>query len=219
LEELYNNGPHPGNAAFEIGDPDLNRESSDGIDLSIRHSSDRLRAELNFFYYHINDFIFLAPTGEVEDGLPVANYSQGGSRFMGTEARLDVNLWRNFWFLSSLDYVNAELNDTQTPLPRIPPLRGRIGFEAIYRGFRINPEVIMAQDQDRLFPLETRTAGYATVNLTASYTFTQKHLAQIISVNAFNLNDKLYFNHLSFIKRFTPEIGRGVRLVYTIRFF
>jgi iron complex outermembrane recepter protein len=219
LEELYNNGPHPGNAAFEIGDPDLNRESSDGIDLSIRHSSDRLRAELNFFYYHINDFIFLAPTGEVEDGLPVANYAQGGSRFMGTEARLDVNLWRNFWFLSSLDYVNAELNDTQTPLPRIPPLRGRIGFEAIYRGFRINPEVIMAQDQDRLFPLETRTAGYATVNLTASYTFTQKHLAQIISVNAFNLNDKLYFNHLSFIKRFTPEIGRGVRLVYTIRFF
>ena len=26
LEELYNNGPHPGNAIFEIGDPDLRRE-------------------------------------------------------------------------------------------------------------------------------------------------------------------------------------------------
>ena len=219
LEELYNNGPHPGNAVFEIGNPDLNRESSDGIDLSLRHSSDRLRTEFNFFYYHINDFIFLAPTGDVDDGLPVANYTQGGSRFIGTEARLDVGLWRNVWLLSSLDYVNAELNDPQTPLPRIPPLRGRVGFEAFYKGFRINPEVVMAQDQDRLFPLETRTAGYATVNLTASYMFAQKHLAQIISVNAFNLNDKLYFNHLSFIKGFTPEIGRGVRLVYTIRFF
>jgi iron complex outermembrane receptor protein len=219
LEELYNNGPHPGNAAFEIGDPDLNRESSDGIDLSLRHSSGRVRAEANFFYYHINDFIFLAPTGDVEDGLPVANYAQGSSRFVGTEARLDVGLTRNFWVLSSLDYVNAELKDTATPLPRIPPLRGRVGFEAFYKGFRFNPEVIMARDQDRLFPLETRTAGYATVNLTASYTIAQQHAAQTISVNAFNLNDKLYFNHLSFIKGFTPEIGRGVRLVYTIRFF
>jgi iron complex outermembrane recepter protein len=88
-----------------------------------------------------------------------------------------------------------------------------------YKGFRFNPEVVMARDQNRIFPLETRTAGYATVNLTASYTIAQQHVAQTISVNAFNLNDKLYFNHLSFIKNFAPEIGRGVRLVYTIRFF
>jgi iron complex outermembrane receptor protein len=219
LEELYNNGPHPGNATFEIGNSGLGRERSEGIDLSVRHSSGRLRAEGNFFYYHINDFIFLAPTGDVEDGLPVANYAQGDSRFVGAEARLDVGLTRNVWLLSSLDYVNAELKDTNTPLPRIPPLRGRVGFEAFYKGFRFNPEVVMARDQNRIFPLETRTAGYATFNLTASYTIAQQHVAQTISVNAFNLNDKLYFNHLSFIKNFAPEIGRGVRLVYTIRFF
>jgi iron complex outermembrane receptor protein len=219
LEELYNNGPHPGNASFEIGDPNLERESSDGIDFGLRHSSERVRAEANFFYYHINNFIFLAPTGDVDDGLPVANYAQGNSRFAGAEARLDVGLTRGVWLLSSMDYVNAELKDTRTPLPRIPPLRGRVGFEAFYRGFRFNPEVIMARDQDRIFPLETRTAGYATVNLTASYTIAQQHAAQTISFNAFNLNDKLYFNHLSFIKGFAPEMGRGVRLVYTIRFF
>ena len=31
LEELYNNGPHGGNATFEIGDPKLKRESNDGL--------------------------------------------------------------------------------------------------------------------------------------------------------------------------------------------
>jgi iron complex outermembrane receptor protein len=219
LEELYNNGPHPGNAVFEVGNPNLGRERSDGFDLSLRHASGRLRAEGNFFYYRINNFIFLQPTGDVDDGLPVANYTQGDSNFIGAEARLDVGLTRNIWLLSSLDYVKAELTETSTPLPRIPPLRGRIGFEAFYKGLRFNPEVIMARDQDRIFPLETRTAGYATVNLTASYTFAQQHMAQTISVNAFNLNNRLYFNHLSFIKNFAPEIGRGVRLVYTIRFF
>jgi iron complex outermembrane recepter protein len=219
LEELYNNGPHPGNAVFEIGNPNLGRERSDGFDLSLRHSSGRLRAEGNFFYYRIDNFIFLQPTGDVDDGLPVANYTQGDSNFIGAEARMDVGLTRNIWLLSSLDYVKAELTDTSTPLPRIPPLRGRVGFEAFYKGLRFNPEVIMARDQDRIFPLETRTAGYTTVNLTASYTIAQQHLAQTISVNAFNLNNRLYFNHLSFIKNFAPEIGRGVRLVYTIRFF
>jgi iron complex outermembrane recepter protein len=219
LEELYNNGPHPGNGAFEVGNPELNRESSDGIDLSLRHSSKRVRAEGNFFYYRIDDFIFLAPTGDVDDGLPVANYSQGNSRFVGAEARLDVALTSNIWLLSAIDYVNAELTATNTPLPRIPPLRGRIGIEALYNGFRFNPEVIMASDQNRLFPLETRTAGYTTVNLTGSYTLAKQHSAQTISVSAFNLTNKLYYNHLSFIKGFVPEIGRGVRLIYTIRFF
>jgi iron complex outermembrane receptor protein len=219
LEELYNNGPHPGNLAFEIGNPDLERESSDGLDLSLRHSSERLRAELNFFYYHINDFVFLAPTGEIEDGLIEAMVTQANSRFVGTEAKLDIGLHRNLWLNTSLDYVNAELTASDTPLPRIPPLRARLGFEAFYKGFRFKPEVIMARDQSRLFPTETRTAGYATFGFTASYTIARQHYAQIISLNAFNLGDRLYRNHLSFIKEFAPEIGRGVRLAYTIRFF
>jgi iron complex outermembrane recepter protein len=219
LEELYNNGPHPGNLTFEIGDPNLERERGNGIDFSLRHNSGRVRAEANFFYYNIRDFVYLAPTGNIEDGLIEANYAQGDSRFTGAELRFDAGLTKNLWLLSSLDYVNAKLTDADTPLPRIPPLRARVGFEAFARGFRINPEVVMAQDQDRIFPTEERTAGYATVNVNASYTLTRKHYAHIFSVNAFNLNDKLYRNHLSFIKEFAPEIGRGVRVVYTLRFF
>lgn len=221
LEELYNLGPHGGNATFEIGDPNLQREQSDGIDLSLRHSTNRLRAELNYFYYHIKDFIFLAPTGQIDDesGLLIANYAQGASRYTGTEARMDVGLHSNLWLVSSLDYVNARLREGETPIPRIPPLRGRVGLEATYKGFRFAPEAIFAGDQDRLFPTETRTAGYSLFNANASYTFAQQHNAQIISVTAFNIGDRLYRNHLSFIKDFAPEIGRGVRLTYTVRFF
>lgn len=219
LEELYNNGPHPGNMAFEIGDPFLKHESGDGIDLSLRHSTNRVRAELNYFYYGFNDFIFLAPTGEIEDGLIVADYLQDDARYTGVEARFDAALHPNIWLLTELGYVNAEITGSDTPLPRIPPLRGRIGVEVTYKGFRFYPEAVMSKDQDRLFTTETRTAGYTVFNATASYTFAQKHLAQVISVNAFNLGDRLYRNHLSFLKEFAPEIGRGVRLSYTLRFY
>jgi iron complex outermembrane receptor protein len=219
LEELYNNGPHAGNATFEIGNPDLQREKSDGIDLSIRHSSSRFRAEANYFYYHISDFIFLAPTGGIEDGLIEANYAQGTSRYMGTEGRLEVALRHGLWVVSRLDYVNAELIDTRTPLPRIPPLRGVVGVEVIHKGFRFHPEVVMSKDQGNIFPTETRTPGYAVFNFTASYTIAKQHGAHTLSLNTFNVGDQLYRNHLSFIKEFAPEIGRGVRFTYTLRFY
>lgn len=219
LEELYNNGPHPGNATFEIGDPNLIRESGDGIDLSLRHSTNRVRAELNFFYYKFKDFIFLAPTGDVEDGLIVANYAQANARHLGTEFRFDARIHPNIWLLSELDYVNAELTDGDTPLPRIPPLRGRIGLEFSHKGFRFYPQAVMTGSQNRFFPTETRTGGYTIFNATGSYTIAQKHAAHIFSLTGFNLGDRLYRNHLSFIKEFAPEIGRGVRLTYTVRFF
>jgi iron complex outermembrane receptor protein len=166
--------------------------------------------------------VFLAPTGEIDDesGLTIADYKHGTTRYTGTELRFDVALHRNLWFLSGLDYVNAELTDSGTPLPRIPPLRGRVGLEANYKGLRVAPEVIMARDQDRVFTEETRTAGYTIFNINASYSFTTgPHVAQTISVSTFNLGDRLYRNHLSFIKEFAPEIGRGVRVNYSLRFF
>lgn len=219
LEELYNNGPHIGNLTFEVGNPDLRRERGDGIDLSIRHASDRLRTVANFYYYRMRDFVFLAPTGEIEDGLPVADYLQEDSRYTGTEVTLEVGLHRNLWLNTGLDYVDAELKATGTPLPRITPLRGRVGLDLRLKGLSVRPEVVMARDQDQTFPTETRTAGYTLFNVVGSYAIPQQHVAHIFSVNAFNLGDRLYRNHLSFIKDLAPEIGRGVRFSYTLRFF
>ena len=106
-----------------------------------------------------------------------------------------------------------------TPLPRIPPLRGRIGFDYNRSGFRFAPELILASQQHQTFTGETRTPGYGVVNVKGSYTYAQQHLAHQFSVNVFNLGDRLYRNHSSFIKDLAPEIGRGVRFTYMVRFF
>lgn len=219
LEELYNRGPHVGNLTYEIGNPNLMRERSNGIDLSLRHQTRRVRGEVNFFYYDIGNFVYLAPTGEEEDGLPEARYAQADSRFKGTEASLDLGLHENLWLNLGTDYVNAELKNSGSPIPRIPPLRGRVGFEFRKNGLSVRPSIRMAKDQDRVFETETRTAGYTVFNIAASYTVTRQHLAHIFGLDAFNLGDRLYRNHLSFIKDRAPEIGRGVRFTYTVRFF
>jgi iron complex outermembrane receptor protein len=220
LEELYNHGPHDGTLAFEVGDPFLKAETNNGIDLSIRQQNKRIKAEANFYYYGFKNFVFLAPNGDVdeESGFPIAEYLQGDSRFTGTELSLDYTLNKYLNVITGFDYVNAKLKDGR-PLPRIAPMRGRVGLDFHYRNASVRPEFVAVGDQDRVFTNETRTPGYGTVNLGGNYVLSSKHAAHIFAVNAFNLNNKLYYNHISFIKDISPEIGRGVRFSYTVRFF
>ena len=56
LQELYNFGPHLGN--FEVGNPDLEAETTLGVDLGLRHQSGRVGTDLNFYVYDIENFIF-----------------------------------------------------------------------------------------------------------------------------------------------------------------
>ncbi len=219
LEELYNRGPHAGNLTFEIGDPSLGRERGEGIDLALRQQGKRLRAEASFFYYRLGDFIYFAPTGEEKDRLPVAVVAQGGSRFVGFEARLQAQVYSSVWLNLGLDTVDAELTTRGIPLPRIPPARGRLGLDFRRGGLSLRPELALTSRQDQLAANETRTAGYAVANLTAGYTIARRHSLHVFSANLFNVADRLYRNHLSLIRQFAPEPGRGVRFSYTLHFF
>lgn len=220
LEELYNHGPHPGNLAYEIGNSGLRRELGDGVEISLRHQGRNLRLDTSLFRYQMHDFVYFSPRGDVLDGLPVNLYLQADARFIGAESRAQLRLHGPLWLLAGFDYVDANLTSaSRQSLPRIPPARGRLGFDWLYKGVNVRPELILANRQWQLAPNETPTAGYAVVNLNASYTLTRQHFMHTFSVNTFNLGDTLYRNHLSFIKDFAPEMGRGIRFSYTIRRF
>ena len=219
LEELYNFGPHPGNRAFEVGDPSLDAEIGNGFDVSLRHQEGRVRAEINWFYYDFSNFIFPFTTGEEVDEFLEIEFTQRNARFTGAEANLGIALHDVLSLNLGMDYVDAKDTESNTYLPRIPPLRGRIGFDLRTGGFRLSPEFVMASEQNRTFTGETSTPGYTVVNLKAAYTIARPGLAHQFAAEVFNIGDQLYRNHSSFIKDLAPEIGRGVRFTYTVRFF
>ena len=219
LEELYNYGPHVGNLAFEIGNPNLEGERSNGFEFSLRHLRGRISAQAGFFYYDMGGFIFPAPTGEVDNGLFVVEYQQGDSRFLGSELGITLGLSDSIWLDLGLDVVDARLRQTGTPLPRIPPLRGKVGLDLRYRDLSIQPEVVLADSRREVFPTETPTAGYGVVNLKASYTIPRQHFVHHLSMEVFNIGDNLYRNHVSLIKELAPEMGRGIRFGYAVSFF
>lgn len=226
LEELYNNGPHIGTVTFEIGNQNLRNERANGIDFSLRHQSDRFRITGDVYYYRINDFVFFQYQDEdgdgeidIEDGLPVARYEQADASYFGAEVSADVTFHKYVGGFLNFDTVRAKLIDNEQNIPRIPPTRLRTGLDFRYKDLSVRPEALFVADQDKTAPLETRTAGYGIFNVAGSYTIGRQHTAHIFSFNAYNLTDRLYRNHLSFIKELTPEIGRGIRFGYTLRFF
>jgi iron complex outermembrane receptor protein len=226
LEELYNNGPHIGTVTYEIGNENLKPERANGIDVSLRHFSDRFRFNGDIYFYRINNFVFLAfqdkdgdGNVDIEDGLPVAAYEQEKADFLGFELSAEGNFNKYFGAFVSADGVRARLTELSLDLPRIPPARLRFGTDFRVQGLNIRPEIAFVRKQNKVYPLETETAGYTLVNVSGSYTFAREHYAHIFTFNAFNLTDKLYRNHLSFIKNLAPEMGRGIRFGYTFRFF
>jgi iron complex outermembrane receptor protein len=100
----------------------------------------------------------------------------------------------------------------------MPPLRGWVGLGWERGGFHAEGEVRAAAKQDRVFGAETATPGYTVVNGHVSYKFTTGRTAHIVTLRLDNAGDRLYRNHLSYIKDLAPEMGRSLKLVYSLRF-
>ncbi len=227
LEELYFFGIHPGNFAFEIGNPELNSEIALGLDASVRWRYRRFSGELTYFYNRIDDYIFRDPVSEGEfadlfpdvdpEGFPIVASVAADSLFQGVEAHSDIDLGAGFIAELGFDLVRAELRERNEPLPRIPPTRFRGGLRYQRNAFQAGGEIIAVSKQDRVFFEETPTDGYNLLKLFAAYSFGGRGV-NTITARLDNATNELYRNHLSFVKDFVPEMGRNFKLVYSVRF-
>src|SRR6266446_3929015 len=67
LFELFANGPHIGEARYELGDSTMKPEASRGVDLGVRWSGRRARVELAGYHNRMSDYIYVTPTVLVND--------------------------------------------------------------------------------------------------------------------------------------------------------
>jgi iron complex outermembrane receptor protein len=218
LEELYFFGVHPGNFAFEIGNEDLDAEKALGFDASFRWRFARASGEVSYFRNSIDNFIFRNPTGETEEDFPVIRFTGADSLLQGVEAHTDVEISSSWIAEVGFDAVRGTLRATDEPLPRIPPYRFRGGLRYRYNALQAGGEVVVAAKQDRVFGAETPTDGYATLKLFGVYSLQQAKLLHTFTARLDNATNETYYNHLSFIKDFVPEIGRNFKFIYSVRF-
>lgn len=218
-EELLTDGPHFATQAFEVGDPDLRKERSDGIEGTLRGRGEGWRVDVSVFHSRFSNYIFLLPTDEEADGLPVFLYTQDRARFTGVELDGDLRLVR--WGAGELrgsvlfDWVKATLGDGN-PVPLIPPLRVLAGLDADHGPFTGRVEIEHVTAQTRVAAFERPTDRWTMVNLSVGWKPLGPDGRSILMVQANNLFDVDARRHASFIKDFAPLPGRDIRM--TARF-
>jgi iron complex outermembrane recepter protein len=213
--ELYANGPHIAAQRFEIGDPNLDQETSITTDLSLRHTGGRVRWTLSAYYNDYSDFIYASPTGEIEDDLPVFAYLQGGAKFHGFEAELNVPLIDNgqqhLELRLASDYVRAEL-DSGEDLPQIPPLRFGAGLHYDYDAWHFGVQAFYYDKQDKTADNELPTDSFTLAEADASYRLPMGSSSVFLFLKGTNLLDEDARQHASPLKDIAPLPGRSWHL-------
>lgn len=225
-EELFSNGPHAATRAFEIGDPNLGKETALGADLTAHVHADRFRGTASVFATSFGDYIHERATGAEEDGLTVFRFIQTDARFTGFEVEGEVDLLKgdpvrgrpHVSIEVLTDYVSARLTRRDEYLPRIPPLRLGGGINYRQGSLAIRASGRRTTGQTRVGPFEEETPGFTMVDASMSYRLHSGNVFQDITLVGSNLTDTEARLHTSFLKDVAPLPGRELRLVYRINF-
>jgi iron complex outermembrane receptor protein len=220
-EELFANGPHAGTQSFEIGDPDLGKEKSWGLEATFSAEGDGYSLSASVFRSWFDDYIFERRTGAVEDDLPVFQITQADARYSGIEIEGSARLARmgavTFVADAVADYVRATIKGAG-PAPRIPPFRLMGGLEAQAERVQGRIEVEWTSGQDRLAVFETPTRGFTLVNASVQFRPLRNNKNTSITLAANNIFDVDARRHASFLKDVAPLAGRDIRLTARLNF-
>ena len=222
IEELFADGPHAATFAYEIGNPDLQVETANSLDLTFHFTEDLLRVEASTFATAFSDFIYQAFTGEEEDGLVVLEARQGDATFLGGEGSVEFDLMHRGQHHLLVegwgDFVRGKLTDSDENLPRIPPFR--LGARLRYNGGIVRADLgfMRVGTQDRLAPLEEETDGYSMLDMSVGYRLFSGNITHDFVIRGTNLTDNEGRNHTSFLKELAPLPGRDIRFMYRVYF-
>ena len=222
IDELFSFGPHGGSEQFLIGNPDLKLEKSNGVEFNIQRTNGPVHVQGSIYYSRFSNFIFQAPTGEIEDNnLPVYEYRQGNADYEGFELETDVKFGKALGIAwggeLTTDAVRARIGRFGNA-PEIPPFRllgGLTGTRGEVDG-RLEVERVSAQH--KIAPNETPTPGHTMVNASLDWHLFAKNPELTLSITGNNLFDVNARRHSSDLKDYAPLAGRDIRFTARVGF-
>jgi iron complex outermembrane recepter protein len=252
IEELFSAGPHLASFAYEIGTPTLEAERGTGADLFLRVTRNRFTADLSAFRNNIANFIYYAPQLDDVTGLPmrdprlrryvVYRASQTNAVLHGAEGRLQWEPRPGWVADGTLSLVRGWDQRRQTPLPAMPPIRGRVNLRRDTPRWTLGlgADLIAAQntlpapqvpttascavtlnmdDEADVLPAEfCRTDAAVLLNAVAGVRLPIAGRLHGITLALDNAAGTLWRDHLWRAKQVAPQPGRNVRLIYRVEF-
>lgn len=223
IAELTQNGMH--GSRYEQGNADLKSQLSYEADLSAHFHSKYIMVDLAGFYHSINNYIFIAPTNDtIAGGDKIYRYSQTNAEIYGSE--LSLNILPVDWINIKTTYAYLlGKQDDGSNLPFIPQnkLRLELKFQKQKIAFMKNPFVklggLYAAKQNKPAMFETESDSYFLLNAGIGANFKWANQLLAISIQANNLLNETYIDHLSTLKGMGYyNIGRNISINIRIPF-
>jgi len=210
VQELFSNGYHDATRSYELGDPNLQMETSYNLDLGYKFKTDWMRAEFDLFNNWANNYIYQQRTGEfVAPGFepiagntiaasnascaagtaggtctPVTASYQAGAIFRGYEGKLVFPIAEPAQGALDLtlfsDYTNGTFVTTGAAVPRMPPLRFGFQWDYTRQDWNANLRFTRGQAQEHPGANDTTTAGYYLLTMGAEYKIKDFHDSNIM---------------------------------------
>ncbi|KRG38304.1 hypothetical protein ARC78_15725 [Stenotrophomonas pictorum JCM 9942] len=238
-EELYAAGAHIATRSLEIGNANLDTERGQRVELGLHAHNDRIDFSASIYQTRFKDFIYLADTGVVEDGLPVRTWTQHDATFLGAETEATWHMLEGGsgdWDLRVFgDYVKAELDgrgsravDIAVPhgghahhysvelanggyLPRIAPARIGADLHWSRDGWRASLGAVRYSRQKDVALNEAPSNGYTLVDAHLAYRWDRNGSNSYeLFLDGSNLTDRQARPHTSLLRDYAPLPGRGV---------
>lgn len=211
--ELYANGPHIATGQVEVGNSNLSKERSNGIDAQLKWKSGGHSVTLGAYATKFKNFIGLFNTGnEVPvDGelLPEAEFRAVPALFKGLELEGKFALNDEWTLKMRGDYVHAKDTRNNQYLPRISPLRLGGGLDYRLGNWNARVDVLHAFKQSNVAENELKTNAYTNVSALVAYKLPVKYHVELFA-KANNLLNEEIREHASFLKDIAPAGARAV---------
>lgn len=209
--ELYANGEHVATGQFEVGNTNLNKETSNGIDAQLKWKTNGHSITFGAYATRFQNFIGLFNNGATDpgSGLPIANFQAVPALFKGLELEGKFAL-NDEWALKLRgDYVHAKDTRNNEYLPRISPLRLGGGLDYRLGNWNARVDVLHAFKQNNVAENELKTDGYTNLSALVAFKLPVKYNVELFAKANNLLNDEIR-EHASFLKDISPAGARSI---------
>ncbi len=242
IEDLYSDGPHLGVYSYEIGNPKLDLETTNGLEASLVYKSEGNKFEITGYQNYSPNYHQSTKMGNCDDqyipGLSHpcagASFIEWGSGSSGWLYKYEMRELRSLVQGIESDFIlklNSKINvygnysivrglnlSERRPLEYMPP--DKFLLSTVFNFDSFSTSIIMKKvlSQMRIGEFETKTDGYSLLGMSMTYNLISSKFLHKIIIQADNLFNIKYYNHLSRIKNIMPEKGRNLCIQYRLFF-
>lgn len=234
--ELFSDGLHHSAARIELGDLRIKQETSNRVSGTYNYKNEALTLNIEAFYNHISDYIFIEPTGTtqtIRGAFPVWSYNQTNASLYGLDLTANYS-FNNQWYINNKSSFikgrDLTRNDALIDMPSTKTVNS-IGYtnkKWLNLNTELQSELVFRQndypnnnfevynpttDQMVLVDVSTTPPTYHLLHLQSNITLNISEKNNLnIGLNITNIFNTDYRENLNRSRYFADDLGRNIML-------